>query len=224
VALALVAVGGIAVGSAAVRAAEEAQIREEAREALREAVVLTDAYAADLGREARLAVAVREAEAGLISQWMPDEEAARLDAQVRELVQIRRDRDAAYVRILSLLDRTERLAPTIVAHARLHLLRGASRRGRPRRCTARVERAGPGRTRVGGSAQLTTSRSLDADVFRVVTGTGSSRAAEAGSCRFPGAVRTRPASVSALRVAGDADVPEGAHVLLIGASSSRASS
>lgn len=174
---------GVAVGSAAVGWAERARIREEAGEALREATARTDLYVADPERRVRLEVAVRDAESALTARWLPDDEVERLDAQARELRQVQRERDTEVLRIVSILDRAERLAPDLegiaAARARLHLIRWREANAAGDATGAAfhrdmVERAEPGGTaarEVSSSAHLTVVPDPpDAEIhlFRVV--------------------------------------------------------
>ncbi len=222
--------GGIAL-SAAMRSAAQARIRDEAREAVREATLLTDAYEADPGRESALAVAVRQGEAGLISRWFADDEVARLNEQVRGLDAIRRERDSRFLRILSHLDRAERLAPDVdglaAARARLHLIgwRAAAAAGDDaaaavqRQMVERADPAGPAAREVSGSADVQfVADPPDAEVhlFRVVL--RDELEPRGGRRLVPvpwrGPIEGLPPSPWALRIArGSGDVPEGAHVV-----------
>ncbi len=231
--LVVVAALGSAISYAAVRAAERSRVRDEAHRTLREAVDRTRAYAADAGREASLVLAVSDSEARMLERWYPEEDFARLDAQVSELERVRREREEAFLEILNSLERAERLAPDLAglarARAEIHLVRWREAAAAQDDVAAalhrdRIERADPG----GPAArEVTASAALsvvpdpaDAEVhlFRCVLRAalvpGGGRRVVPVPWRGPHA--GLPPAPWALRVVrGAGDVPEGAHVLRV---------
>lgn len=217
---AVAALAGVALAVVQARAADE-QRRSDARRAVADADGRIAAWRRAREESAALEREVRELSDRLRSEYLSDEEVARLDRQEDAAAGLRRRREAAYYEVLDLLRRAEQLDPevegTAATLASLHLERwreAAARHDREatafhRDLTLRTDPDGAAAREIRGAGVRTLVTGIDDAVAYVFRYADLREFAPGGGPRFvPVAVQAGPQAVApgtvVLEVVGDA--------------------